>query len=183
MKQILKEKYLKELKPALQKDLDLKNIEETPKLVKITINTSSSDFKTDKDLVAKTKGWLSVITGQTPLETKSKKSIAAFNLREGDIVGLKVTLRGDRMYDFFTKLVSTTLPRLKDFQGVSRHTFDKNGNYTLGLSEQIVFPEVEYDKIGRIQGLEITINTSTKDSKAAEKLLEVLGMPFTKENN
>ena len=181
MSQELKQKYLKEIKPTLQKDLGLANVEETPKLVKITMNTSSRDFKTDKDLTAKTKAWMAVVTGQTPLETKSKKSIAAFNLREGEVVGLKVTLRGDRMYDFFQKLISTTLPRLKDFQGVSRKTFDRNGNYTLGLSEQIVFPEVEYDKIGRIQGLEITINTSAKDAKSAEKLLEALGMPFTKE--
>jgi len=181
MNQELKQRYLKEVKPALQKELELSNIEETPKMVKITVNTSSRDFKSDKDLTAKTKAWMSVITGQIPLETKSKKSIAAFNLRQGEVVGLKVTLRGDRMYDFFEKLISTTLPRLKDFQGVSRRTFDKNGNYTLGLSEQIVFPEVEYDKIGRIQGLEITINTSAKDAKSAERLLESLGMPFTKE--
>lgn len=181
MSQELKSKYLKEIRPTLMSELKLKNIEETPKLVKITVNTSSRDFKTDKDLTAKTKQWLAQVTGQTPLETKSKKSIAAFNLRQGEVVGLKVTLRGERMYDFFEKLISITLPRLKDFQGVSRKTFDKNGNYTLGLSEQIVFPEVEYDKIGRIQGLEITINTSAKDEKSAEKLLEVLGMPFTKE--
>ncbi len=181
MNQELKQKYLTEIRPALQKELDLKNIEQTPKLVKITVNTSSKDFKTDKELVTKTKAWLGIITGQTPLETKSKKSIAAFNLRQGEVVGLKVTLRGERMYDFFEKLTDITLPRLKDFQGVSRKTFDKNGNYTLGMPEQIVFPEVEYDKIGRIQGLEITINTSATDSKSAEKLLEALGMPFTKE--
>lgn len=181
MTQLLKEKYNKEIRPTLQKELNLKNIEETPKLVKITLNTSSKDFKTDKDLLAKTKAWIGIITGQTPLETKSKKSIAAFNLRQGEVVGLKVTLRGERMYDFYQKLIDIALPRLKDFQGVSRKTFDRNGNYTLGLSEQIVFPEVEYDKIGRIQGLEITISTSAKDPKSAEKLLEVLGMPFTKE--
>jgi large subunit ribosomal protein L5 len=181
MSQELKQKYLSEIRPTLQKELELKNVEETPKLVKITINTSSKDFKTDKDLVAKTKIWLSTISGQAPLETKSKKSIAAFNLRQGEVVGLKVTLRGSRMYDFFQKLVDITLPRLKDFQGVSRKTFDQNGNYTLGMPEQIVFPEIEYDKIGRIQGLEITINTSARDSKSAEKLLEALGMPFTKE--
>ena len=181
MIQELKQKYLTEIRPALQKELDLKNVEETPKLVKITFNTSSKDFKTDKELLAKTKTWVAAVTGQAPLETKSKKSIAAFNLRQGEVVGLKVTLRGDRMYDFFEKLISITLPRLKDFQGVSRKTFDKNGNYTIGLPEQIVFPEVEYDKIGRIQGLELTINTSAKDPKSAEKLLEALGMPFTKE--
>lgn len=180
MTQTLKEKYQKEIRPALQKELNLSSVEATPKLVKITLNTSSRDFKTDKELVVKTKAWLAAITGQTPLETKSKHSIAAFNLREGEVVGLKVTLRGDRMYDFFQKLVSIVLPRIKDFQGVPTKTMDKNGNYTLGLSEQIVFPEVEYDKIGRIQGLEITINTSAKDAKSSSMLLTALGMPFTK---
>lgn len=181
MSQLLKEKYQKEIRPALQKELSLKSIEAVPKMTKITLNTSSSEFKSDKDLLDKTKGWLSVITGQVPAETKAKKSIAAFNLRAGEVVGLKITLRGDRMYDFYEKLVTIVLPRLKDFQGVSRKTFDQNGNYTLGLSEQIVFPEVEYDKIGRIQGLEITISTSAKDAQGAEKLLTSLGMPFTKE--
>ena len=180
MTQTLKDQYQKEIRPALQKELGLKSIEAVPKMVKITVNTSSKDFKTDKEFLDKTKGWLSTITGQTPMETRSKKSIAAFNLREGDVVGLKTTLRGDRMYDFFQKLIGIVLPRIKDFQGVSRTTFDKNGNYTLGLSEQIVFPEIEYDKIGRIQGLEMTISTSADDSIQAEKLLTALGMPFTK---
>ena len=180
MTQTLKDQYQKEIRPALQKELGLKSIEAVPKMVKITVNTSSKDFKTDKEFLDKTKGWLSTITGQTPMETRSKKSIAAFNLREGDVVGLKTTLRGDRMYDFVQNLVGIVLPRIKDFQGVSRTTFDKNGNYTLGLFEQIVFPEIEYDKIGRIQGLEMTISTSADDSAQAEKLLTSLGMPFTK---
>lgn len=177
----LKEKYLTEIRPALQKELGLSSIEATPKIIKITVNTSSKDFKTDKEFLAKTKDWMGKITGQAPLETKSKTSIAAFNLREGEIVGLKVTLRGDRMYDFFEKLISIVLPRLKDFQGVSNKTFDKNGNYTLGFSEQIVFPEVEYDKIGRIQGLEVTVSTSATDSKTALRFLQIMGVPFTKE--
>lgn len=181
--QLLKEKFQKEIRPALQKELNLSSIEATPKMVKITVNTSSKDFKTDKDFTAKTKTWLGQITGQLPVERRSKNSIAAFNLRENDVVGLKVTLRGDRMYDFFQKLTSIVLPRLKDFQGVSRTTFDQGGNYSLGLSEQIVFPEIEYDKIGRIQGLQIVISTSAVDAKSGEVLLEKLGMPFTKENN
>lgn len=181
MIQTLKENYQKIIRPALQKELGLSSIEAVPKLEKITINTSSRDFKTDKDLVTKTKGWMATITGQTPVETKSKHSIAAFNLREGEVVGLKVTLRGVRMYDFLQKLISVVLPRIKDFQGISRKTIDQSGNYTLGLSEQIVFPEVEYDKIGRIQGLEITISTSAKDAKTSLMLLTALGMPFTKE--
>ena len=113
-----------------------------------------------------------------PVETKAKHSIAAFNLREGEVVGVKVTLRGNRMYDFFQKLTSIVLPRIKDFQGVSKKTIDQSGNYTLGLSEQIVFPEVEYDKIGRIQGLEITISTSAKDAKSSLMLLTALGNAF-----
>ncbi len=180
--QALKEKYQKEVRPTLQKELKLASIEQTPKIVKITVNTSSKDFKTDKDFLAKTKDWMSKVTGQQATERKSRGAIAAFNLRENEVVGLKVTLRGDRMYDFFQKLVTIVLPRLKDFQGVSRNTFDKQGNYSLGLVEQIVFPEVEYDKIGRIQGLQITISTSATDAPSAEKLLEVLGMPFTKES-
>jgi len=182
MTQTLKENYLKTVRPALQKELGLSSIEAAPKLEKITINTSSKDFKTDKELLTKTKAWIATITGQTPVETKAKHSIAAFNLREGEVVGVKVTLRGNRMYDFFQKLTSIVLPRIKDFQGVSRKTIDQNGNYTLGLSEQIVFPEVEYDKIGRIQGLEITISTSAKDAKSGIVLLTALGMPFTKES-
>jgi large subunit ribosomal protein L5 len=178
--QTLKEKYIKEIRPTLQKELGLSSSEATPKITKITVNTSSKDFKTDKELLAKTKDWMSKITGQIVSERRSKSAIAAFNLRENEIVGLKVTLRGDRMYDFFQKLVTIVLPRLKDFQGVSRTTFDKTGNYSLGLVEQIVFPEVEYDKIGRIQGLQITVSTSASDAASAEKLLEVLGMPFTK---
>lgn len=181
MTQTLKENYIKTIRPALQKELGLSSIEATPKLEKITLNTSSKDFKTDKELLTKTKAWVATITGQTPVETKAKKSIAAFNLREGEVVGVKVTLRGNRMYDFFQKLTSIVLPRIKDFQGVSKTTIDRSGNYTLGLSEQIVFPEVEYDKIGRIQGLEITISTSAKDADSSLKLLTALGMPFTKE--
>ena len=176
----LKEKYQKEIRPSFQKELGLASVEAVPKLVKITVNTSSKDFKTDKDFLVKTKVWLATITGQTPLATKSKTSIAAFNLREGEVVGLKVTLRGDRAYDFFQKLTTTVLPRLKDFQGVSKKTFDQKGTYSLGFSEQIVFPEIEYDKIGRIQGLEVIISTSAKDAKTSMRLLESLGMPFTK---
>ena len=180
--QDLKTKFQKEIKPKLKEELKLSSVDAVPKITKITINTSSRDFKTEKEFLAKSKAWISLITGQNPSERRSKNSIAAFNLREGDVVGLKVTLRGDRMYDFFQKLVSIVLPRLKDFQGVSRNAFDNEGNYSLGLSEQIVFPEIEYDKIGRIQGLQIVISTSAKDPKSSERLLEEMGMPFTKDN-
>jgi len=180
MNQDLKTHYFKKLRSDLQKQLGLDNLEAVPKLTKITINTSSSDFKTDAELVKKTKSWLSDITGQAPQETKARQSIAGFNVRQGDVVGLRVTLRGRRMYDFYSKLVNIVLPRIKDFQGVGRTHFDTRGNYTLGLKEQIVFPEVEYDKISRVQGLEITINTSALDREKSLILLSSLGMPFEK---
>lgn len=182
MANTLKTDYQKNIRIALKEKLAVANIEEVPKLLKVTVNTSSRDFKTDKEFLAKTKEWLTSITGQVPAITKAKQSIATFNLRENDIVGLKVTLRSERAYDFFQKLVSVVLPKLRDFQGVSRKAFDGQGNYTLGLKEQIVFPEVDYDKIGRIQGLELTISTSAKNQKDAFTLLEALGMPFEKTN-
>lgn len=181
--QTLKQLYLEKIRLQLKDELKLGNINAVPKLVKIALNTSSRDFKTDHDFLTKTKAWLSAVTGQTPVETKSKQSIASFNLRAGDIVGLKVTLRGDRAYDFLQKLITIVLPRFRDFQGVSKSSFDAKGNYTLGLKEQIVFPEVEYDKIGRIQGLEITITTSAKDKAAAHAYLAAMGMPFTKSSD
>ena len=181
--QSLKQIYLEKIQGQLKDELKLGNINAVPKLVKITLNTSSRDFKTDKEFLTKTKTWLSTVTGQMPVETKAKLSIASFSLREGDIVGLMVTLRGDRAYDFLQKLVNVILPRLRDFQGVSRKSFDKSGNYTLGLKEQIVFPEIEYDKIGRIQGLEITITTSATDRDSAFAYLSAMGMPFTKNSD
>lgn len=183
MNQTLKEKYQKVIRPELKEKLNFSSIEAVPKLTKITLNTSSSEFKNNKELLSKTKQWLSVITGQASMETKARLSIASFDLREGDIVGLKTTLRGDLMYDFFQKLVNIVMPRFKDFQGVSRKKIDTQGNYTLGLNEQIIFPEVDYDKISKVQGLEISITTSTKDPKEALALLEALGMPFEKEVN
>lgn len=181
MAQALKQLYLEKVREQLKSELKLNNVNAVPKLVKITINTSSRDFKTDREFLAKTKTWLATVTGQASVETKAKLSIASFNLRAGDIVGLKVTLRGDRAYDFFQKLINIILPRLRDFQGISKTSFDKTGNYTLGLKEQIVFPEVEYDKIGRIQGLEITITTSASDRDTAFAYLKAMGMPFVKE--
>ena len=157
MSQALKTKYQQIIRPKLKKDLGVSSIEAVPKLVKITLNTSSRDFKNDKDLLKKTKEWLSAISGQAPIETKARLSVAGFDLREGDVVGLKTTLRGNLMYDFFQKLVAIVMPRLKDFQGVSRKKIDSQGNYSLGLTEQIIFPEVDYDKISKVQGLEVNI--------------------------
>ncbi len=179
--QALKQIYLEKIQSQLKDELKLGNINAVPKLVKITVNTSSRDFKTDKEFLVKTKTWLATVTGQMPVETKAKLSIASFSLRAGDVVGLMATLRGDRAYDFLQKLVNVILPRLRDFQGVSQKSFDKSGNYTIGLKEQIVFPEIEYDKIGRIQGLEITITTSATDRDSAFAYLKAMGMPFTKE--
>lgn len=181
MAQALKQYYLEKVRPQLKEELKLDNINAVPALEKITLNTSSRDFKTDRDFLIKTRAWLSSISGQTPIETKAKKSIASFNLRAGDVVGLKVTLRGDRAYDFLQKLITIVLPRLRDFQGVSKDSFDAKGNYTIGLKEQIVFPEVEYDKIGRIQGLEITITTTAKDREGAFAYLKAMGVPFAKD--
>ncbi len=182
MAQTLKTLYLEKIRPQLKEELKVSNINAVPRITKISVNTSSKDFKNDKEFLTKTKLWMNAITGQSCQETRATKSIASFNLREGDVVGLRVTLRGDRAYDFLQKLISAVLPKLRDFQGISATAFDAQGNYTLGLREQIVFPEVEYDKIGRIQGLEITISSTAGDKNKAFSLLKALGMPFTKES-
>lgn len=176
----LRQQYQEKLIPELQKELKLDNPLAVPHIQKITINTSNKDFHHDKDFLEKTVTWMSAISGQKAKITRAKQSIASFNLREGDIVGLAVTLRGDRMYDFLQKLIAIILPRTKDFQGIKTTSFDTKGNYTLGLTEQIIFPEVDYDKIGRIQGLEITISTSAASADSARALLTALGMPFAK---
>jgi len=176
----LRKLFLEKIKKQLAEELNLDNICSAPELKKITINVSSSDFKTDKDILAKTIEWVSLITGQTPQVTRAKKSIAGFNLRENDPVGVMVTLRGNRMYDFFQKLVTIVLPQVKDFQGVPLSGFDGRGNYNLGLSEQIIFPEVEYDKIGKISGLTISLTINARDDQSGKTLLTHLGMPFAK---
>lgn len=176
----LKIKFQKTIRPKLKETLKVSSVEAVPKLTKITLNTSSVNFKDNKEILSQSKNWLSAISGQLPVETKTRSSIAGFNLREGDVVGLKVTLRGQRMYDFFQKLVDVVIPRLKDFQGISRDKIDNQGNLSIGLNEQIIFPEVDYDKIGKVQGLEVCITTSTKDPIKAITLLGVLGMPFEK---
>lgn len=178
----LQTQYQKEIRPALAKSLNINNLQAVPQMVKITLNVGEGELRTDKDLIEKTKNWMSAIAGQTPRATRARKSIAGFNIRQGDIVGMQVTLRGSRMYDFFQKFVNIVLPQVKDFQGVPLKGFDGKGNYNLGLAEQIVFPEVDYDKIGRVSGLSINITTSARDDREAKELLSSLGMPFAKES-
>lgn len=175
-------KYQQEIKPILVKEFGLKNSMAVPKIVKIIVNVGIGDVTHEKQARQKAKDTLTAITGQIPLARQTNKAIAEFKTRRGDIVGLKVTLRGQRMFQFLQKLISIVLPRVRDFQGVKRTAFDKNGNYTLGLREQIIFPEVDYDKIDKVRGLEISIVTSTKDKKQALRLLELLGIPFEKIN-
>lgn len=171
-------KTYQELIPELQKVLGIGNPMALPKLLKIVINVGLKEALTDKKAIEVMSGQLALITGQKPLVTKAKRSISAFKLRAGDKIGLMVTLRGRRMYDFFEKLVSIVLPRVRDFQGVSRKSFDRQGNYSLGLTEQIVFREIDPATVDKIRGLEITIVTTAKDSKKGMILLEKLGMPF-----
>ena len=177
----LKERYRKEVIPALMKLCGYKNIMQVPRLDKIVLNIGLGEAiqnakaleAAEKDLVA--------ISGQHPITTRAKKSIASFKLRAGMPIGLKVTLRGERMYDFLDRLVNAVLPRVREFQGVSKDSFDGGGNYTLGLKEQIVFPEIEYDKVDRVRGLQVSIVTTAKTGEEGKHLLELLGMPFAKD--
>lgn len=175
---VLEEKYKKEIVLNLQKSLGIKNPMAVPKLSKIVVNIGVKDAILDKKNIEKVENILSQITGQKPKVTKAKKSISSFKLREGDKIGLMTTLRSKRMYDFFEKLVSIVLPRLRDFHGVLRKSLDEQGNYTIGFTECTVFPEIDPGKIDKIQGLEITIVTTAKDKKEGMALLENLGMPF-----
>ena len=176
----LKDLYNKEITDKLKKEFNIKNKMGVPKLQKIVINTGLGEALSNKKTIENMSKQLAIITGQKPSPTKARKSIATFKLRKGETIGLKVTLRGKRMYDFFERLVTIVLPRIRDFRGVSGKGFDDQGNYTLGLKEQIIFPEIDYDKIDKIRGLEITFVTKTKDKKKTKKLLEHLGMPFEK---
>jgi len=179
----LGETYNKEIKKVLAKELGIKNVMMIPKLEKIVINTGTGDAIKNKEAGSKMAQDLAAITGQRPKVTKARVSIAGFNVRSGMNVGMVVTLRGKRMYDFFEKLVKIVLPRLRDFRGVPVKSFDQSGNYTIGIAEHTVFPEIDLAKVDKPRGLEITFVTSTKDNKQAKKLLELLGMPFEKEDN
>lgn len=176
----LKTKFQKEIAPALVKELGLSNTESVPRVQKVVINSGIGDFIKNKEAQEELKKELALIAGQTPAIRNAKVSVASFAVRRGMPVGLTVTLRGNRMYSFLDRLFSIVLPRLRDFRGVPVKSFDRQGNYTLGVKEHNVFPEVDMSKT-QSRGLEITIVTSTKDTEKARKLLELLGMPFEKE--
>ena len=176
----LKETFQKTIAGQLKEKLGIKNVMAIPKLSKIVVNVGVKGAVEDKKNIERAAEFMQQITGQKPKLTKAKQSIAAFKLREGEKIGVMVTLRGKRMYGFYKKLVNVVLPRLRDFHGVSKNSFDGKGNYTLGLSEHIVFPEIDPGKAERISGLEITIVTTAKDNKEGHALLEALGMPLVK---
>lgn len=174
----LQEEYNKTIVHQLQKELNYSSIMQVPKIEKIVINIGVGDAVATPKSLDKAASELAKITGQKPVITKAKKSIAGFKLREGMPIGVKVTLREQKMMDFLDKLISIALPRVRDFQGLSRNSFDKNGNYTFGIKEQIIFPEINYEDVEKIRGLEVTIITSTKDKQAAILLLEKFHFPF-----
>ena len=176
----LKYKYLEEVAPALMKEYNYKSTMETPKVEKVVINIGVGDATKNAKLLEESVAELAAITGQKPIITKAKKSIASFKLREGNPIGCKVTLRGARMYQFLDKLMTISMPRIRDFHGISRNSFDGRGNYTLGVKEQIIFPEINYDQVNVIRGMDIVIVTTANTDKEALSLLEGLGMPFTR---
>ena len=176
----LKEKYLKEIVPSLQKKHNYKSIMEVPKLEKIVVNIGVGDATTNSKLLDAAVNDLELITGQTPIVTKARKSIAGFHVREGQSIGCKVTLRGENMYNFLDKLVTIGLPRVRDFRGVSPKAFDGRGNYTLGIKEQLIFSEIEYENVVKVRGMDIVLVTTAKTDEEAFDLLEELGIPFRK---
>jgi len=177
----LKERYKKEIVPGLMKLYGYKNVMQIPRLDKIVLNIGLGEATQNAKALEAAERDLTAISGQHPVTTRAKKSIASFRLRSGMPIGLTVTLRGERMYDFFDKLVNAVLSRIREFQGVSRNSFDGHGNYTLGLKEQTIFPEVDYDKIDKVRGLEVSIITTAKTDDEGRHLLESLGMPFAKD--
>ena len=172
--------YLNEVVPALMEKFQYKNVMEVPRLEKIVINMGLGEAKDNPKALESAVKELSLITGQKPVVTKAKKSIANFKLRKGMNIGAKVTLRGDRMYHFFDKLVNVSLPRVRDFRGVNPSSFDGRGNYSLGIKEQLIFPEIDYDMVEGIRGLDISIVTTAKTDEEAKAFLELMGMPFKK---
>ncbi len=176
----LKEKYRQEVVPALQKDFNYTNPMQVPTLNKVVINIGMGEVIQNAKAMDAAVGDLSLITGQRPVITRAKRSVATFKLREGMQIGCMVTLRGERMYQFLDKLINSALPRIRDFQGVSAEAFDGRGNYTLGLREQLVFPEIDYDKVDKVRGMEVSIVTTARTDEEGRRLLRLLGMPFKK---
>src|SRR6201992_2848895 len=174
----LKEKFQTEIKPALQKDLGLENVMAVPRIEKIVINMGIGEATHTQNMMAPLVADLGAIAGQKPVVTKAKKSIAAFKLREGMPIGAMVTLRGDTMYEFLDRLISVALPRVRDVRGVSSKSFDGRGNYTLGLRDQLIFPEIDYSKVDKTKGMNVTIVTSAQEDNGARALLKYFGMPF-----
>ena len=176
LKQIYKEKIV----PELKQKLELKNTMQVPRILKITVNMGVGEAVADKKVMDAATADMAKITGQKPAVTKAKKSVATFKVRDGQAIGCKVTLRGDRMYEFLDRLVSIAIPRIRDFRGMSTRSFDGRGNYSLGVKEQIIFPEIQYDQIDQIRGMDITISTSARDDKHGRALLEAFNFPFRK---
>lgn len=176
----LKEKYKKEIIPAMMKQFNYSSVMQVPKLEKIVINMSVAEVKENSKALIGASNELMMITGQKPVITKAKTSIAAFKLREGMDIGCKVTLRAEKMYDFATKLFNVALPRVRDFKGVNPKSFDGRGNYSMGIKEQLIFPEVEYDKIDKVRGMDVIFVTTAKTNEEAQALLSMLGLPFMK---
>ena len=176
----LKEKYVSEIVPSLREKHNYKSVTEVPKLDKIVVNMGVGDATTNAKLLEAAMADLEIITGQKPVATKAKKAIAGFKVREGQAIGCKVTLRGENMYNFLDKLISITVPRVRDFRGVSPKAFDGRGNYTLGLTEQLIFSEIEYDNVVKVRGMDIDFVTTAKTNEEAYDLLAAFGMPFKK---
>lgn len=176
----LKEKYLKDVVPALRKEFNYKNPMQVPSVHKVVVNIGMGEVIQNAKAMDAAVGDLATITGQRPVITRAKRSVATFKLREGMQIGCMVTLRGDRMYQFLDKLMNVALPRMRDFQGISAEAFDGRGNYTLGLREQLVFPEIDYDKIDKVRGMEVSVVTTATTDEEGRRLLKLMGMPFKK---
>jgi large subunit ribosomal protein L5 len=177
----MQERYQQEVAPALQNAFNYRNVMEIPRVQKVVVNIGLGEAMGNSKALEAAITDMTTITGQKPIQTKARKSIANFKLREGVIIGVKVTLRGDRMWAFIDRLLNVALPRVRDFRGVSPDAFDGRGNYTLGLRDQLIFPEIEYDKIDKLRGMEITIVTTAKNDEHSRAMLKFLGMPFRKE--
>ncbi|MBI1863399.1 50S ribosomal protein L5 [Candidatus Microgenomates bacterium] len=176
----LKEHYNKEVKDKLQAELKIDNVMATPRLLKVVINVGAGEAATNKNVLDKIQEQIGWISGQKPVVTKARKSVAAFKIRKDLAIGVKVTLRGEKMYVFLDKLIGIVMPRIRDFRGISESTVDQSGNMNIGFNEQTIFPEIEFDKIDRIRGLQVTVVTNAKNREQGRKLFEMIGVPFKK---